>query len=369
MKLIFKNFKVDGDIISCESYGNGHINDTFLVKTINKNKRRKYILQRINQRVFKDIDGLMNNIEVVTSYIRKNFPDSAVQKTIKTKKNNSNYYFDEENFSYWRVFTFVENGLTLDTVTHPDQFYETGVAFGFFQEQLKDFNSELLVETIKDFHNTKVRLKEFNAAIKENLLDRVGEVQKEIKFLLSRKHYASVVVDMLDKGIIPYRVTHNDSKLDNVLLHKETLKALAVVDLDTIMPGSILYDFGDAIRFGANKGAEDDKNLDNVGLDLELFESFTKGFLKHTAKIMNKEELNHLAFSAILITYELSMRFLGDYLNGDIYFKIKHKKHNLERARAQIALLIDMEKNLENMKEIIKNCCVDDIGCDKKQFD
>lgn len=367
MKSIFKKFDVNGEILSCTSYGNGQINDTFLVKTIVNNKNKNYIMQRINHRVFKDIDGLMNNIAVVTSYIRKTYPNSTVQKTITTK-DNKNYYFDKENYTYWRVFTFVENGLTLETITNPDQFYETGVAFGFFQEQLRGFDASLLVETIKDFHHTKNRYKSFLKTVRLDLMDRAKDVKEEIEFIRSRRKYANVIVDLLDQGLIPYRVTHNDSKLNNVLFHKVTYKALAVVDLDTIMPGSVLYDFGDAIRYGANTGLEDDKDLSRIGLDLELFESFTNGFLKHTASFMNEYELENLGFSAILITYELALRFLEDYLNGDNYFKTKYKDHNLQRARAQMALVEDMESKLDEMNDIIKKYCEKTNECKIKEF-
>lgn len=352
-KEIFENFNVEEKYISAVDHGNGHINDTFLVKTNGKNEIKYYILQKINHKIFKNIDGLMKNIEIVTSHVTLKSPDAPYQKMIKTK-NNENYFFCDDTYTYWRLYTFIEDSISLENITDPKQFYETGIAFGEFQKYLLDLKADQLIETIIDFHNTKTRYKNFQTSVENNLVNRVQFAKEEIDFLLSKKHYASVVVDLLKTGEIPIRITHNDTKLNNVLFHQQTGKALSVVDLDTIMPGSILYDFGDAIRYGANKGKEDDENLANIGIDLNLFKLFTQGFLKHTAHIMNEKEIENLAFSALLMTYELSMRFLEDYLNGDTYFKTKEPNHNLRRARAQIALMKDIEKNLDAMKLAVK---------------
>lgn len=352
MEKIFKQFKVKGNLVSVNEYGNGYINDTFLVETKNGSNPEKYILQRINHKVFFDIEALMNNIEKVTSFVLGKYPDTVLQQIIKTN-DNKNYFFDKINNAYWRVFSFVDDSVTHEYITDVNQFYEAGIAFGLLQRQLDDFDSSLLVETIKDFHHTEKRYQRFCEAVDRDLAQRTHLAVEEIKFLQSREHYASVVTDLIAAGKIPVRVTHNDTKLNNVLLNKRTGKALSVVDFDTIMPGSILYDFGDAIRYGASTAEEDETNLGKVSLDLVLFEAFTKGFLKHTAEILNEYELKYFAFSALLITYELSMRFLSDYLNGDIYFKIKNENHNLERTRAQIALLKDMENKLPKMEEII----------------
>lgn len=351
---IFENFDIKEKFISVIPYGNGHINDTFLVQTKGKIKVKQYILQRINHRVFKNVEGLMNNIEIVTAYVNINSPGNGYQKIIKTK-DNKNYYFCSDTYTYWRVYTFVEDGVSFDDIVEPNLFYETGLAFGEFQKHIQDLNAEKIVETIANFHNTKIRFKNFETSVNLDLVDRVRLAKPEIDFLLSKKDYAPVIVDLLEEKKIPYRITHNDTKLNNVIFHKTTKKALSVIDLDTIMPGSILYDFGDAIRYGANKGKEDDRDLTKVGIDLNLFELFTKGFLENTAKMMNKTEIEHLAFSALLMTYELSMRFLEDYLNGDKYFKASDDEHNLRRARAQIALMKDIEKNLDKMNLIVKN--------------
>lgn len=362
MKRIFEQFDVNEKFISAELHGNGHINETFLVKTNGKDKINHYILQRVNHHVFKDIDGLMKNIEFITSYLKDVSPESNTQEIIKTKDNKT-HYLDKENYVYWRVFTYIENCLTFDTITDPNQFYKTGVAFGYFQKLLQDFNADLLVETIVDFHHTKRRYERFLKQVKLDLSERADLAKEEIDFLISRKNYSSVVVDLLEKELIPLRVTHNDTKLNNILFDKDTGEVLSVIDLDTIMPGSILYDFGDAIRFGANKAKEDEIDLSKVRIDLHLFELFTKGFLEHTADMMNEKEIEHLAFSAILITYELAMRFLGDYLDGDLYFKTKHPHHNLQRARSQIALIKDMEKNLDKMNEIVKKVTAKCLNC------
>jgi len=350
---IFENFNVQGEFISAHIHGNGHINDTFLVKTNNNGEIKQYILQRINHRVFKDIDGVMNNIELVTSHVNTELPNNSFQQIIKTN-DNKNYYFCNKTYTYWRVYTFVENGMSLEDITDPIQFYETGLAFGEFQKNIQALNSNNIVETILDFHNTKKRFENLKLSIQNDLVERAALAKDEIDYLLEKKDYASVIVDLLEEKKIPYRITHNDTKLNNVIFDRTTGKALSVIDLDTIMPGSILYDFGDAIRYGANKGKEDDFNLENVGIDLHLFELFTQGFLEHTFSIMNSYEIDNLAFSSLLMTYELAMRFLEDFLNGDTYFKVDDDRHNLRRTKAQIALMKDIEKNLKTMEKIVK---------------
>lgn len=350
---IFKQFNVKEEFVSAVTHGNGHINDTFLVKTNGQGKIKHYILQRINHRVFKDVEGLMRNIAIVTNHVAKNTKNENFQQIIKTK-DDKNYCFCEKTYTYWRVFTYVENSISLENITEPVQFYETGLAFGMFQRSIHDLTTNNIVETIVDFHNTKKRYENFFSSVNNDLVDRASLCKEEIDFLISKKDYAPVIVDMLDNGTIPIRITHNDTKLNNVLFHYQTGKALSVIDLDTIMLGSLLYDFGDAIRYGANKGKEDDEDLSNVGIDLELFELFTQGFLKHTYQTMNESEINNLAFSSLLITYELAMRFLEDFLNGDNYFKVEDQMHNLRRARAQIALMKDIELNLETMKGIVR---------------
>lgn len=353
MKKIFKNFDVNEEFISAESIGNGNINETFLVKTNGEDKINCYILQKVNHHVFKNVDGLMQNIEFITSFLKNSSKNSKTQELVKTK-NNQSYYLDKENYTYWRVYTYVENSITFDTITSPELFYKTGVAFGLFQKKLKNFDSDLLIETIADFHNTKKRYDTFLKQVNLDLSERSHLAKEEIDFIISRKKYASVIVDLLEDKTIPTRVTHNDTKLNNILFDEVTGEVLTVVDLDTVMPGSILYDFGDAIRFGANQALEDEQDLSKVKIDLELFELFTEGFLKHTINMMNEKEIELLAFSSILITYELAIRFLGDYLDGDLYFKTKHPDHNLQRAKSQIALVKDMEKNLDKMEEITK---------------
>ena len=239
---IFENFDIKEKFISVIPYGNGHINDTFLVQTKGKIKVKQYILQRINHRVFKNVEGLMNNIEIVTAYVNINSPGNVYQKIIKTK-DNKNYYFCSDTYTYWRVYTFVEDGVSFDDIVEPNLFYETGLAFGEFQKHIQDLNAEKIVETIANFHNTKIRFKNFETSVNLDLVDRVRLAKPEIDFLLSKKDYAPVIVDLLEEKKIPYRITHNDTKLNNVVFHKTTKKALSVIDLDTIMPGSILYDF------------------------------------------------------------------------------------------------------------------------------
>ena len=235
-----------------------------------------------------------------------------------------------------------------------NEFYESGLAFGNFQNLLSDFPVDKLFEVIKDFHNTQKRYETFINGVCEDPLKRAADVQMEIDFFKEREKYSLIFNEAIKNKEISLRVTHNDTKLNNILFDKHTKKALCVIDLDTIMPGVADFDFGDAIRFGANKGLEDEPDLSKVGLDIELFEAFTKGFLKSCGKSLNKREIELLPMAAIVMTYECGIRFLGDYIAGDKYFKISRKNHNLDRARTQMKLISDMESNMDKMKKIVE---------------
>jgi len=252
------------------------------------------------------------------------------------------------------MYNFVENAVSYDAIENPIQFYHAAKAFGRFQQMLSDFPVEILDETIPNFHNTRSRFSDFLAAVEADKVSRAVGIKSEIQFVLDREKYADVVNDAIKDGSVPVRVTHNDTKLNNVLLDVNTNEGVCVIDLDTVMPGSALYDFGDALRFGANHGAEDDKNLENVYCDLDLFEQFTKGFLEEVGESLTEKEIELLPFSAILMTYECGMRFLGDYLNGDVYFKIHYPEHNLDRARSQFKLVADMESKSDEMASIVR---------------
>ena len=359
IKQILDRFDFIGSLVEYKMWGSGHINHTYLVTYDDSGVLNKYIVQKVNSNIFKNMEELMNNIFNVTSYLKEQIKECGgdVNKEtlqyIKTKDGNV-YYESDEGYCY-RASVFVPNSISYDKADNAEIFLESGVAFGRFQRLLDKFPVEILYETISDFHNTKKRYEhEFLPAVENDMELRANECKKEIDFIIKRKEYCSRIIDLIKNKEIPIRVTHNDSKLNNVMFDVNTNKATCVVDLDTVMPGSALYEFGDSIRFGANKADEDEKDLSKVGINLEYFEAYAKGFLQETKDILNKTELNNLAFSSLLMTFECGMRFLTDYLNGDTYFKTEYLEHNLVRARNQLALVEDMEKHMDDMEDIIK---------------
>lgn len=358
MNKIINNFNISGKILSCEKYGEGHINDTYLLCMDNNNKIEKYILQKVNNNIFKDIPGLMNNIYLVTSFLKEQIikangnPDRETLNLVKTKDGQI-YYFDLEEQKHYRLYLFVEDSLTLQNASTKELFKESAYGFGKFQNLLASFDASQLIEVIPNFHNTKERLNHFLKVLKEDKLGRAKECQKEIDFILKRKDDCSIVVDLINEGKIPLKVTHNDTKLNNVLLDNTTKKALCVIDLDTVMPGSSLYDFGDSIRFGCNSAAEDEKDLSKVNFLLDYFKAYAEGFLSEVKESLNEYELKYLAFGAKIMTLECGIRFLDDYLDGDNYFKTHREKHNLDRCRTQLKLVAEMEKHLDEMNQIV----------------
>lgn len=350
LKKVFSKFDLHS---TAEPYGDGHINDTYVTYS----KAKRYILQRINHNVFKKPDEVMSNITAVTEHLRKKIiqnggnPDRETLTVIKTLDGSSYYKSDSGN--YYRMYLFIEGAKTYQVAEQPIHFYSAAKAFARFQKLLADFPSETLYETIPDFHNTKVRFSQLLNAIKDDKMGRVKEVEAEIEFALKREKYASVVVDLLQSGKLPLRVTHNDTKYNNIMFDDITGEAVCVIDLDTVNPGSLLYDFGDSIRFGANPAPEDEKDLSKVFCDLELFECFTKGFTEELGNELTETEKDHLAFSAKLMTFECGMRFLADYLNGDTYFKTHYPKQNLYRTKTQFKLVFDMEEKKQKMESIV----------------
>ena len=357
MENIIKKFDVAGEIVTYGRYGEGHINDTYLVVLNNEGNQELYILQKINNKIFPNVEGLMNNIELVTSYLRNiiiiNNGDvnRETMNLIKTLDNN-NYYFDGVN--YYRMFVFVRDTITLQIVENKEDFKESAIAFGRFQKLLKDFDATKLVEVIKDFHNTEVRFNHFLRTLELDKCDRAKECKEEIEFVLQRKEDWLKVIRLIEEKKIPLKVTHNDTKLNNVLLDKDTKKGVCVIDLDTVMPGSSLYDFGDSIRFGCNTASEDEVDLSKVTFSLEYFEAYVEGFLSEVRDSLNEYEKEYLAYSAKLLTLECGIRFLDDYLDGDNYFKIHREKHNLDRCRTQFKLVKEMEEKMEIMNSIVK---------------
>lgn len=352
------NFDFCGTVTDIKPYGSGHINDTFLMTCEEKGKEKHYILQKMNTDIFQNPDELMENIINVTSFLRKKIienggdPERETLNVILTK-NGESYYRDSDG-GCWRMYKFIEDATSYDQVEKPDDFYQTAVAFGNFQYLLSEFSAEVLHETIPDFHNTIDRFAKFKRAVEEDICQRASSVEKEIQFVLDREDLAYTMCTMLRNNELPLRVTHNDTKLNNIMIDNQTGKGICVIDLDTVMPGLAGNDFGDSIRFGANTAAEDEKDLSKVSCDLNLFELYTKGFTEGCRGSLTKKEIETLPLGAKTMTFECGMRFLTDYLQGDTYFKIHREGHNLDRCRTQFALVEDMEKKWDQMMEIVK---------------
>ena len=338
---VAENFKIEGEVKSAAPYGEGHINSTYILTTTKK----RYILQSINTKLFKDVDALMLNIVAVTEFIREktkkeNGDVSRCTLNVVKSKDGKNYYKDDSGA--YRIYEFIEGATSYQTA-NAELFKQSGIAFGEFANKLCDFDASKLNEVLPFFHDTTVRYKNFLKAVNEDKFDRVKTVLNEIEFVKKRERYCGVFVNAIKNKEIPLRVTHNDTKLNNVMLDDLTGKPVAVIDLDTVMPGSVCYDFGDAIRFGCNTGKEDDENLENVTFSKELYDSFYCGYIGAFSKI-TKREKELLPLGAYVMTFECGMRFLTDYLDGDVYFKISKKEHNLLRCRTQFKLMLDMEK-------------------------
>lgn len=355
---IISEFNVEGNLLSCERYGEGHINETYLAELENNGVKTNFIVQKINNKLFKNVPALMENIRSVTEFNRAKIlkkggnPDRESLSIVYTKDGNT-FYFDSESEGYFRVYKFITDAIAYQVVEKIEHFYQSAVAFGDFANLLAEFDASGLYEVIPDFHNTEKRFKDFEASLKADKFNRAKDVKKEIDFVLDRKEYCGRIVKLLRSGEMPTKVTHNDTKLNNVMLDSKTGKYVAVIDLDTIMPGSICYDFGDSIRFGCNPAAEDEKDLSKVNFDINLFEAYAKGYLSALGDGATQIEKDNLAFGAILMTYECGMRFLADYLDGDIYFRTHREGHNLDRARTQFKLIEDMEKLLPEMEKIV----------------
>ena len=341
-------FRTDGNPVYCRNFGHGQINYTFLVTT---DTNKQYILQRINTHVFKKPAELMENVSAVTEFLRKKVDDPR-QTLNFLRTGDGNYYYKDERRRYWRCYEFV-GGFCLEVPESDADFYESAVAFGRFQTQLADFPAETLHETIPNFHNTPDRYRKLEIAMDEDACDRLKNVQEEIDFIMEREEEAGTIQRMLESGELPLRVTHNDTKLNNVLLDLKTRKALCVLDLDTVMPGSSLFDFGDSIRFGAATAPEDEQELSRMSLNLHLFDVYTKGYLS-ACTTMTDEEIELLPMGAKIITLELAVRFLTDYLESDHYFKTAYPDHNLVRCRAQLKLVRDMEQKWYQMEKIVR---------------
>lgn len=349
---LISNFLIDDEIVEIKPYGCGHINDTYLVTC----KNQKYVIQRINHLIFKKPWEVMDNIINICNHLKEKVlsyggnPDRETLTFIPAKDGT---YLAKIDGNYYRAYNFVDDAITYQTIENPVHFYSAGKAYGKFQNMLADFDADKLYETIENFHNTYDRFLKFQTAIKENKAGRKDLVKDEIDFVNARQDKYAIIVDLLKEKKIPLRVTHNDTKLNNVLMDGKTGEAICVIDLDTVMPSSLLCDFGDAIRFGTNTADEDEKDLSKVNFDINLFEQFSKGFLEELKNSITPMEVDLLPLSAFLLTIECGIRFLTDYLDGDVYFKTHRENHNLDRARTQFKLAYEMEQKEQEMKEII----------------
>ena len=351
----FSNFDTDVSVIGIAPYGNGHINDTFLVTSKDAQLHdKRYILQAINSNVFKKPEEVMHNIELVTSYLKTQTDDERRVLSLVHTKNGNSYHKDTDGI-YWRLYDFVEDSICLDLPETTEDFYQSAIAFGEFQKLLNDFPVQKLFETIPNFHNTPDRYNKFLSAVQNDTQGRASNVANEIAFVNDRKDFYNLLLKSNQEGLLPLRVTHNDTKINNVMLDSKSRTALCVIDLDTIMPGFSVNDFGDSIRFGASTASEDEKDLSKVEMDINLFETYANGFIKGCGGLLTKDEIMLLPEGAKMMTIECGMRFLTDYLEGDTYFKTKYDTHNLDRCRTQFKLVADMESKWDEMKTIIKN--------------
>lgn len=358
-KEIVPKFAIEGTLTEAVPYGSGHINDTVrLTCALENGGQKRYILQRMNDGIFKNPVELMENVMNVTSFLRKKIverggdPERETLNVIRTVDGDN--FLKDEDGDFWRMYIFIENATSFDMVRTPEDFYNSAVSFGNFQLLLQDYPAATLHETIPNFHNTVSRFADFKKAVEEDVCGRAKEVQDEIRFVMEREADTHVICDALANGEIPLRVTHNDTKLNNIMIDNETGKGICVIDLDTVMPGSALYDYGDSIRFGASTGAEDEKNLELINCDMGLFEIYTKGYVEGCGGSLTEKEIRMLPMGAKLMTMECGMRFLADYLQGDVYFKIHRPEHNLDRARTQFKLVADMEKKWDEMAGIVE---------------
>lgn len=357
-KIIVDQFNFEGKFSAAEPYGVGHINDTYLAVFAINGSSQRYILQRINHYVFQDPPGLMSNIEAVTSHLRQKIsstggdPERETLTLIPTI--DGNLFIHTDQGEYWRAYQFINNARTYEAIENLDHVYHAAAAFGNFQKLLSDYPSKNLIETIPDFHNTKKRFEAFSESVEKDVVNRGLCSMDEIEFVMQRVNDTSLLVEKLENGELPERITHNDTKFNNVLIDNVTGTGVCVIDLDTVMPGLSLYDFGDAIRTLANPAAEDERDLSRVNFDLQIFDLYTHGYLDAVGNELTAQEKDHLAFSAILMTLECGMRFLTDHLQGDKYFKIHREDHNLDRCRTQFKLVADMETHFDEMQKIVE---------------
>ena len=357
LQSIIGRFAFPGELVECEPIKAGHINRTYRLRfALEAGRTRDYVLQRINTFAFKKPVEVMSNVQLVTEHLRNAMLRGGVDPfnrvlTLVPLTDGGTLLLDESGA--WRAYDFIVNAVTVDRVDSPEQFREIGRAFGRFQSALADFPIEKLYDTIPFFHDTVKRMENFENSVAADVKGRAAGVEPEIAAIRARKAEMGRIVAMIADGTLPLRVTHNDTKINNVMLDAQTGEALCVIDLDTVMAGSALYDFGDAIRYGASTAAEDERDLDSVRLDMALFTAYAEGFISETARGLTRAELENLPLGALVMTYENAMRFLTDYLDGDVYFHIENADDNLARCRCQLALLEDMEARRSDMDGVV----------------
>jgi hypothetical protein len=353
---LFNSFVVNGELESCEPFGNGHINDTFLITTKGENAPN-YILQRKNHLVFTDVPGMMNNIVRVTDHIRIKLMEqgeTGIERKVMTyyPAPDRKFYVNDEEGNFWVLFLYIKNSHGIEQVTEATQAYSAGTAFGHFQSQLSDLIGANLIEPIPNYHNGEFRLKQLNDAIKNNAAGRLESVKDVADKLLARADEMVKLQQWVNTGKLPLRITHNDTKINNVLFDKEN-NILCVIDLDTVSPATILFDFGDAIRCLGNKAPEDEPDLNKIAFNKDYFKAYAEGYLKEANEFLTSFEKSNLAFGCLYMTWEQSVRFFTDYLNGDTYYKIQYPEHNIVRARAQLKYLEVLEEERDYMEGVI----------------
>ncbi len=350
-------FQCSGRFMGMEAYGSGHINDTYRARFDESGNEVHYIFQRVNHNIFKDVPGLMDNIGRVTRHQRARFEAAGADQidrrvlTLIPTVDGKDYYQDAAG-NFWRTYVFIEDAVGIDVIENTDQAYESAKAFGEFQCQLADLPGRLN-DTIPDFHHTRSRFDTLMQAIEADVKGRAADVQAEIAFAREREEIVDVVIDLMASGEIPERVTHNDTKLNNVLIDSETGTGMCVIDLDTVMPGSVLYDFGDMIRTTTNSAAEDEPDPSKIGMNIDYFEALVKGYLETASGFLTPKEIELLPFSGRLITFEIGLRFLTDYLQGDTYFKTHREGQNIDRCRKQFKMVQSMEDQMDAMQKIV----------------
>ncbi|MEE1200834.1 MAG: aminoglycoside phosphotransferase family protein [Christensenellales bacterium] len=348
-----ERFAVNGVIIRCERYGSGHINETYHVRTDGDDS---YILQKINRHVFQNVRALMENIERITGYLSGRYTDRRRSLHLVHCRDGHKWYVDDAG-EYWRMYEFVEDSQCYQSAESTEKFYQASVGFASFLKELEEFPAATLHETLPGFHDTPKRYERLRRAVREDACNRRKLVEKEIEFAISREEQAGELIQKLHEGILPLRVTHNDTKLNNVLMDVRTGKALCIVDLDTVMPGLAAYDFGDSIRFGASTAVEDERDLSRVSLSLELYSVYVRGYAETLGSSLTSAEYASLPLGAKLMTLECGVRFLTDYLEGDHYFAVHRPGHNLDRCRTQFQLVANMEAKWQRMNDIVDEAC------------